>query len=117
MKKKRSRKNKWDERQELKWEHRTIKCLYEAAKDDMANGVFSSIRKCAIHYNLNDSTLGKLIRENREYVGDGKKSQGYIVACSSCLFPLLPTFVSNTSMKSLAYILLLSEVMCLSVSI
>ena len=76
MKKKRPRKNKWDERQELKWEHRTIKCLYEAAKDDMANGVFSSIRKCAIHYNLNDSTLGKLIRENREYVGDGKKSQG-----------------------------------------
>ena len=76
MKKKRSRKNKWDERQELKWEHRTIKCLYEAAKDDMANGVSISIRKCAIHYSLKDSTLRKLIRENREYVGDGKKSQG-----------------------------------------
>ena len=77
MKKKRPRKNKWDERQELKWEHFTKKCLYEAAKDDMANGVSISIRKCAIHYSLKDSTLRKLIRENREYVGDGKKSQGY----------------------------------------
>ena len=76
VKKKRPRRNKWDERQELKWEHLTKKCLYEVAKEDMANGVFSSIRKCAIHYNINDSTLGKLIREKREYVGDGKKSQG-----------------------------------------
>ena len=76
MKKKRSRKNKWDERQELKWEHRTIKCLYEAAKDDMANGFFISIRKCAIYYSLKEKTLGKLIREKREYFGDGKKSQG-----------------------------------------
>ena len=73
---KRPRRNKWDERQELKWEHLTKKCLYEAAKEDMANGVYSSIRKCANYYGLHDKTLGKLIRENREYVGDGKKSQG-----------------------------------------
>ena len=73
---KRPRRNKWDERQELKWEHFTKKCLYEAAKEDMANGVYSSIRKCANYYGLHDKTLGKLIRENREYVGDGKKSQG-----------------------------------------
>ena len=43
MKKKRPRKIKWDERQELKWEHLTKTCLYEAAKDDMANGDFISI--------------------------------------------------------------------------
>ena len=74
-KKKRKRRNKWEERQDLKWEHLTKKFLYEAAKDDMANGVYKSYTKCAAHYDINDKTLGKLIRENREYVGDNKKSK------------------------------------------
>ena len=76
VKKKRPRRNKWDERQELKWEHLTKKCLYEVAKEDMANGVFRSYRQCANYYNLVNKTLAILIKENREYVGDGKKSQG-----------------------------------------
>ena len=69
--KKKKRQSKWEKRQDLKWENLTKKCLFEAAKTDMANGVYKTKSKCAEYYDLNERTLGKLIRENREYVGDG----------------------------------------------
>ena len=74
--KKRPKKSKWEERQDLKWENLTKKCLYEAAKEDMANGVYKSRKECARFYDIVPTTLGVLIKENREFIGDGKKSEG-----------------------------------------
>ena len=50
---------------------------FEAAMADYRAGKFSSIRKTAAHYGIDNSHLSKLLRENKEYVGQGRKSNAF----------------------------------------
>ena len=51
-----------------------LKKLFKMAKEALQAGQFQSIRACAMHFQISYTTLRKMYRDDREYVGSGNKS-------------------------------------------
>ena len=51
-----------------------LKKLFKMAVEALQSGQFQSIRACAIHFQISYTTLRKMYREDRVYVGSGNKS-------------------------------------------
>ena len=51
-----------------------LKKLFKMAKEALQAGQFQSIRACAMHFQISYTTLRKMYRDDRVYVGSGNKS-------------------------------------------